>query len=98
MFPQQTRLYVVFAKVGMTKSNRLDHSNPLSRPYSERLNESGFVHCVPMRMSIEPFTLDDVHFWLSDHGQRVKVDYILSNWSVYFKDRTIAILFALKWS
>ncbi len=63
-----------------------------------RLAEQGFVHVVPMRMSIEPYNLDDVHYWLNDHGQSVKIDYIISNWSVYFKNPTIATLFALKWS
>lgn len=82
----------------VTKSSRLDHSNPLSRPYPVRLAEQGFVHVVPMRMSIEPYNLDDVHYWLNDHGQSVKIDYIISNWSVYFKNPTIATLFALKWS
>ena len=77
---------------------RLDHSNPISRPYQERLAEQGFIHVVPMRMSIEPYNLDDVHYWLNDHGQSVKIDYIISNWSVYFKNPTIATLFALKWS
>jgi hypothetical protein len=75
-----------------------DHSNPLSRPYSVRLAEQGFVHCVPMRINIEPYTLDDVHTWLHRYDKRVKLDYIISNWSVYFKDEKIALLFALTWS
>ncbi len=75
-----------------------DHSNPLSRPYAVRLAEQGFEYCVPMRMSLEPYTLHDVHFWLNEHDKHVKIDYIISNWSVYFRDEKIALLFALKWS
>ena len=74
-----------------------DHSNPLSRPYPVRLAEQGFVHVVALPMSIEPYNLDDVHWWLNDRGKKVKVDYIISDWKLYFKDRDIALMFALRW-
>jgi len=74
-----------------------DHSNPLSRPYAVRLAEQGFTHCVSLPPSIEPYTLDDVHLWMNERGRRVKLDYIISNWSVYIKDAELATLFALRW-
>jgi hypothetical protein len=75
-----------------------DHSNPLSRPYTERLAEQGLVHRVSLPMSIEPYTLDDVNHWLDERGCERKVDYVMSNWSYYFKDKKIAMWVALRWS
>lgn len=75
-----------------------DHSNPLSRPYSVRLHEQGFIYKVELPMSIEPYTLDDIHFWLNERGKKVKIDYIISNWSVYMKDEKIAMWFKIRWS
>lgn len=74
-----------------------DHSNPLSRPYAERLAEQGLVHRVCLPVSIEPYTLDDIHVWLDERNQRRKIDYVMSSWCFYFRDPDIAILFALKW-
>ena len=77
-----------------------DHSNPLSRPYADRLAEQGFVYRVNLRGSIEPDTLDDLNDWLRERGLRPKQDYIMSNWGYYFKadQKETAILFALKWA
>lgn len=74
-----------------------DHSNPLSRPYEIRLAEQGFIHKICLPLSIEPYTLDDIHIWLDERGQKKKVDYIISNWCVYFQDRDIALMFGLRW-
>lgn len=75
-----------------------DHSNPLSRPYSVRLAEQGFLYNVKMPSSIEPYTLDDVHLWMNERGYRVKKDYIISSWSVYMKDQNLSTMFALRWA
>jgi hypothetical protein len=75
-----------------------DHSNPLSRPYSVRLAEQGFIYKVELRPSIEPYTLDDLNSWLRERGYRSKVDYIMSSWCYYFKDEKPAVWFKLKWS
>jgi hypothetical protein len=77
-----------------------DHSNPLSRPYSVRLAEQGFVYRVALRHSIEPHTLDDLNNWLRERGLTPKQDYIMSNWEYYFKEeaKETATLFALKWA
>jgi len=75
-----------------------DHSNPLSRPYSERLAEQGFIYKVPLPFSLEPYTLDDVNCWLDERGYKRKVDYVMSNWCYYFKDNKLAMWFTLKWS
>ena len=74
-----------------------DHSNPLSRPYSVRLAEQGFIHKVSLPLSIEPYTTDDLRDWLASRGKKAKVDYILSNWCYYFKDPHLATMFALRW-
>jgi len=74
-----------------------DHSNPLSRPYVERLAEQGLVHKVCLPTTIEPYTLDDLYLWLGERGLQKKVDYVMSYWCFYFKDRDIALLFGLKW-
>lgn len=74
-----------------------DHSNPLSRPYSVRLTEQGLVHKVPLPNSIEPYTLDDLNVWLEERGCRRKIDFVMTNWTYYFKDEQIAMWFALRW-
>jgi len=72
-----------------------DHSNPLSRPYVVRLAEQGFIYTVELPMSIEPRTLDDLNMWLLERGHRPKVDYVMSNWTYYFKDEKLAFWFGL---
>jgi hypothetical protein len=74
-----------------------DDSNPLSRPYEERLQEMGFTYKVELPLSIEPNTLKDVNYWLIDQGYKIKVDFIMSNWTYYFKDHKLAMLFRLRW-
>lgn len=75
-----------------------DHSNPLSRPYSVRLAEQGFLYNIKLPPSIEPYTLDDVDLWLQERGKTRKVDYVMSSWSYYFKDPMLATMFSLRWS
>ena len=75
-----------------------DHSNPLSRPYSVRLAEQGFVHKVELPVRLDPYTLDDLNTWLRERGYQLKQDFIMSSWVYYFKDEQLATLFALKWA
>ena len=75
-----------------------DHSNPLSRPYSVRLAEQGFVHKVALPLSIDPHTLNDLNIWLDERGAKVKVDFIMSSWCYYFQNEQLATMFALRWS
>ena len=75
-----------------------DHSNPLSRPYSVRLAEQGFVHKVELPVRLDPYTLDDLNTWLRERGYQLKQDFIMSSWVYYFKDERLATLFALKWA
>ena len=75
-----------------------DHSNPLSRPYSVRLAEQGFVHKVELPVRLDPYTLDDLNTWLRERGYQLKEDFIMSSWVYYFKDEQLATLFALKWA
>ena len=75
-----------------------DHSNPLSRPYSVRLAEQGFVHKVELPVRLDPYTLDDLNSWLRERGYQIKQDFIMSSWVYYFKDERLATLFALKWA
>lgn len=74
-----------------------DHSNPLSRPYPVRLAEQGFVHKVCLPVTIEPYTLDDLEFWLGERSKRRRTDYVISSWCFYFKDKDLALMFALRW-
>ena len=75
-----------------------DHSNPLSRPYSVRLAEQGFVHSVVLPSYLDPYTLEDVNNWLRERGYKHKEDFIMSSWVFYFKDEQLATMFALKWA
>jgi hypothetical protein len=75
-----------------------DHSNPLSRPYSVRLAEQGFIHKVVLPPSIDPYTLNDLNIWLDERGAKVKVDFIMSSWCYYFQNEQLATMFALRWS
>jgi hypothetical protein len=74
-----------------------DHSNPLSRPYSVRLAEQGFLYTVVLPVKIEPYTLDDFNNWLKEQGCKPKKDFIMTDGVYYFRDQHIATLFALRW-
>jgi len=75
-----------------------DHSNPLSRPYIVRLKEQGFIYKVELPVNPEEYLLDNINLWLYGHGYKSKHDYVMSNWSFYFKDEKLAIWFRLKWT